>query len=160
VQDGRIVAAAQEERFSRRKHDSSFPTQAVEYCLREANVALEQVDYVAFYDKPLLKFDRLLETYLAFAPQGFASFRKAIPVWIKEKLFQDRELRHGLGGRFKRRFVYAVHHVSHAASAFFPSPFEEAALLTLDGVGEWATAAFIPHSPTGAASRSTQASTS
>jgi carbamoyltransferase len=142
VQDGRIVAAAQEERFSRRKHDSSFPTQAVEYCLREANVALEQVDYVAFYDKPLLKFDRLLETYLAFAPQGFASFRKAIPVWIKEKLFQDRELRHGLGGRFKRRFVYAVHHVSHAASAFFPSPFEEAAVLTLDGVGEWATAAY------------------
>ena len=142
VQDGRIVAAAQEERFSRKKHDSSFPTHAVEYCLREANIALEQVDYVAFYDKPLLKFDRLLETYLAFAPQGFASFRKAIPVWIKEKLFQDRELRHGLGGRFKRRFVYAVHHVSHAASAFFPSPFEEAALLTLDGVGEWATAAY------------------
>ena len=142
VRDGQIVAAAQEERFTRKKHDSSFPTHAVEYCLREANLALEDVDYVAFYDKPLLKFDRLLETYLAFVPDGFASFRKAIPVWIKEKLFQDRELRRGLGGRFKRRFVYAVHHVSHAASAFFPSPFDEAAILTLDGVGEWATATY------------------
>src|SRR5262245_385341 len=140
VHDGQIVAAAQEERFTRKKHDSSFPTHAIEYCLREANLEIEQVDYVAFYDKPLLKFDRLVETYLAFAPDGFSSFRKAIPVWIKEKLFQDRELRRGLGGRFNRRFVYAVHHVSHAASAFFPSPFEEAAILTMDGVGEWATA--------------------
>ena len=142
VRDGQIVAAAQEERFTRKKHDSSFPTHAVDYCLREASLATEDVDYVAFYDKPLLKFDRLIETYLAFAPDGFTSFRKAIPVWIKEKLFQDRELRRGLGGRFKRRFVYAVHHVSHAASAFFPSPFEEAAILTMDGVGEWATATY------------------
>ena len=142
VRNGQIVAAAQEERFTRKKHDSSFPAHAVDYCLREANLALEDVDYVAFYDKPLLKFDRLLETYLAFAPDGFASFRKAIPIWIKEKLFQDRELRRGFGGRFKRRFVYAVHHVSHAASAFFPSPFDEAAILTLDGVGEWATATY------------------
>jgi carbamoyltransferase len=142
VRDGQIVAAAQEERFTRKKHDSSFPTHAVDYCLREASLAIEDVDYVAFYDKPLLKFDRLIETYLAFAPDGFTSFRKAMPVWIKEKLFQDRELRRGLGGRFKRRFVYAVHHVSHAASAFFPSPFEQAAILTMDGVGEWATATY------------------
>jgi carbamoyltransferase len=149
VVDGRIVAAAQEERFTRKKHDSGFPSHAVEYCLREASLPLERVDYVVFYDKPLLKFDRLIETYLAFAPDGFASFRKAIPVWIKEKLFQDRELRLALneldGGNgksrgYKRRFLYAVHHLSHAASAFFPSPFEEAAVLTLDGVGEWSTA--------------------
>jgi carbamoyltransferase len=142
VVDGAIVAAAQEERFTRRKHDSAFPTQAVAYCLHEAGLALTEVDYVTFYDKPLLKFDRLLETYLAFAPSGFASFRTAIPVWIKEKLFQDRELRRALGGQYKRRFVYAAHHISHAASAFFPSPFEEAAILTLDGVGEWATATY------------------
>jgi carbamoyltransferase len=142
VVDGRLVAAAQEERFTRKKHDSSFPTHAVDYCLQAAGLAIENVDYVAFYDKPLLKFDRLIETYLAFAPHGFGSFRTAIPVWIKEKLFQDRELRRGLKGRFKRRFVYAVHHVSHAASAFFPSPFDEAAVLTLDGVGEWATATY------------------
>ncbi len=164
--DGRIVAAAQEERFTRKKHDSGFPSHAVAYCLREAALTLEQIDYVVFYDKPLLKFDRLIETYLAFAPDGFESFRKAIPIWIKEKLFQDREIRKGLhsggpsafaeatadrrslgGGRlgpafgqFNRRFLYAVHHVSHAASAFFPSPFDEAAVLTLDGVGEWSTA--------------------
>ncbi len=142
VVDGTLVAAAQEERFSRRKHDSAFPAQAVDYCLQEAGLDLASVDYVTFYDKPLLKFDRLLETYLAFAPAGFASFRKAIPVWIKEKLFQDRELRRALGGTFTRRFIYAAHHVSHAASAFFPSPFEEAAILTLDGVGEWATATY------------------
>jgi carbamoyltransferase len=142
VVDGTIVAAAQEERFTRRKHDSAFPTQAVAYCLHEAGLALTEVDYVTFYDKPLLKFDRLLETYLAFAPSGFASFRTAIPVWIKEKLFQDRELRRALGGQYKRRFVYAAHHISHAASAFFPSPFEEAAILTLVGVGEWATATY------------------
>jgi carbamoyltransferase len=140
VVDGRIVAAAQEERFTRKKHDSGFPTHAVDYCLREAQLSIEQIDYVVFYDKPLLKFDRLIETYLAFAPRGFASFRKAIPIWVKEKLFQDRELRNALEGRYKRRFLYAVHHVSHAASAFFPSPFEEAAVLTLDGVGEWSTA--------------------
>ena len=140
VVDGRIVAAAQEERFTRKKHDPGFPSHAVDYCLATAGLTTGQVDFVAFYEKPLLKFDRLLETYLAFAPQGFPSFRKAIPVWIKEKLFQNRELRKGLGGAFKRRIVYGVHHVSHAASAFFPSPFEDAAVLTLDGVGEWSTA--------------------
>jgi carbamoyltransferase len=142
VIDGQLVAAAQEERFSRRKHDSSFPSHALEYCLNEARLDLDRIDYVAFYDKPLLKFDRLIETYLAFAPDGFKSFRAAIPVWIKEKLFQDRELRRALNSQFKRRFIYAVHHMSHAASAFFPSPFEEAAILTLDGVGEWATATY------------------
>ena len=140
IVDGRIVAAAQEERFTRKKHDAAFPTHAVDYCLREGNLSLEQIDYAVFYDKPLLKFDRLIETYLAFAPDGFASFRQAIPIWIKEKLFQDRELRKGLRGKYKRRFLYAVHHVSHAASAFFPSPYEDAAILTLDGVGEWSTA--------------------
>jgi len=142
VVDGRIVAAAQEERFTRKKHDPGFPSNAVAYCLATAGLTTEQVDYVAFYEKPLLKFDRLLETYLAFAPDGFASFRKAIPVWIKEKLFQNRELRKGLNGKFTRRIVYGVHHVSHAASAFFPSPFDEAAVLTLDGVGEWSTATY------------------
>ncbi|MGH9172722.1 MAG: carbamoyltransferase family protein, partial [Vicinamibacterales bacterium] len=142
IRNGHIVAAAQEERFSRKKHDSGFPTQAVQYCLTEAGLTIDRVDYVVFYEKPLLKFDRLIETYLAFAPSGFRSFRKAIPVWIKEKLFQDRELRRELGDAFTRRIIYAVHHGSHAASAFFPSPFDEAAILTLDGVGEWATATY------------------
>ncbi len=142
ILDGRIVAAAQQERFSRQKHDAAFPADAVAYCLNEGGLELAEVDYVVFYEKPLLKFDRLIETYLAFAPDGFKSFRTAIPVWVKEKLFQERELKRGLGGRFKRRLAYAVHHVSHAASAFFPSPFEEAAILTMDGVGEWATATY------------------
>jgi carbamoyltransferase len=142
VVDGNIVAAAQEERFSRKKHDAGFPAHAVDYCLAQAGLTLEAIDYVTFYDKPLLKFDRLIETYLAFAPSGFASFRKAMPVWVKEKLFLDRELRRGLPGKYKRRILYGVHHLSHAASAFFPSPFEDAAVLTLDGVGEWATATY------------------
>jgi carbamoyltransferase len=142
VIDGHIAAAAQEERFSRIKHDPGFPSHAVDYCLDQAGIAFEDVDYVTFYDKPLLKFDRLIETYLAFAPSGFASFRKAMPVWVKEKLFLDRELRKSLPGKHKRRILYGVHHVSHAASAFYPSPFDEAAILTLDGVGEWATATY------------------
>lgn len=142
IVDGRIVAAAQEERFSRKKHDAGFPSAAVAYCLNEAGLELAQVDFVAFYEKPILKFDRLIETYLAFAPDGFKSFRSAIPVWVKEKLFQERELKRGLDGQFNRRIVYATHHNSHAASAFFPSPFEEAAILTMDGVGEWATASY------------------
>jgi carbamoyltransferase len=142
ILDGHIVAAAQEERFSRKKHDAGFPSAAVDYCLNEAGLELAQVDFVAFYEKPILKFDRLIETYLAFAPDGFKSFRTAIPVWVKEKLFQERELKRGLGGQFNRRIVYAMHHISHAASAFFPSPFEEAAILTMDGVGEWATATY------------------
>ena len=145
VDDGRIVAAAQEERFSRKKHDARFPRHAAAYCLREAGVSLDQVDRVAFYDKPFLKFERLLETYLAFAPRGFRSFRMAIPLWLREKLFQKRLLRTELerlgGGPFDAdaRLLFTEHHQSHAASAFFASPFERAAVLTMDGVGEWAT---------------------
>ncbi len=139
VMDGEIVAAAQEERFSRKKHDERFPKLAVEYCLREARLTTEQLDYVVFYDKPLLKFDRLLETYLGFAPNGFGSFVKAMPVWLKEKLYLTKALRRGVPG-YGKRFVFTEHHQSHAASAFFPSPFEQAAVLTVDGVGEWATA--------------------
>jgi carbamoyltransferase len=140
VIDGRIVAAAQEERFTRIKHDSQFPVHAIQYCLKAAGVDAEQLDYVGFYDKPFLKFERLLETYLAFAPAGFRSFCLAMPVWLGQKLHLPREIRKGLGGRHRRRIIYTQHHESHAASAFFPSPFDEAAILTLDGVGEWATA--------------------
>jgi len=139
VVDGRIVAAAQEERFTRIKHDPAFPARAVEYCLREANLDASQLDFVAFYDKPLLKFERLLESYLGNAPRGFASFCKAMPVWLKDKLYTPSALRKGLGGKYTKRFIFTEHHQSHAASAFYPSPFEEAAIITLDGVGEWAT---------------------
>ena len=142
VVDGRIVAAAQEERFSRIKHDDGFPQQAVDYCLAEAGIDAGDLDWVGFYDKPLLKFERLLETYLAYAPQGFRTFRRALPAWAGEKLFLPKVLSRGLGGRYQKRFVFTEHHESHAASAFFPSPFEEAAVLTLDGVGEWATASY------------------
>jgi len=142
VVDGEIVAAAQEERFTRKKHDHEFPTQAIAYCLREAGLEPQQLDYVGFYDKPLLKFERLLETYLAFAPVGFRSFAQAMPLWLRQKLRLPREIDRGLGGRFGKRYVFTEHHESHAASAFFPSPFSEAAILTLDGVGEWATASF------------------
>ncbi len=142
VVDGRIVAAAQEERFSRIKHDANFPTQAVEYCLHEAGITPSEIDYVSFYEKPLLKFDRLVETYLAYAPRGFRSFLTALPVWLRKKLHLRREIRNGLGGQFTKRIVFPEHHESHAASAFFPSPYEAAAILTVDGVGEWATATF------------------
>ena len=141
VVDGRIVAAAQEERFTRKKHDPGFPTNAVAYCLRAGGLQSEDLDYIAFYDKPLLKFDRLLETYLAFAPAGFRSFRLALPVWLKDKLHLRRLLRRELPAARRARFVFTEHHESHAASAFYPSPFDEAAILTLDGVGEWCTAA-------------------
>jgi carbamoyltransferase len=140
VVDGEIVAAAQEERFTRKKHDAGFPVHAIEYCLAEAGLSPSQLAYVGFYDKPLLKFDRLLETYLAYAPVGFRSFVKAMPLWLRSKLHLPREIRRGLQGQFRKGIVFAEHHESHAASAFFPSPFEEAAVLTLDGVGEWATA--------------------
>lgn len=140
VVDGNIVAAAQEERFSRIKHDPGFPVHAVEYCLSAAGLKPEQVDYVCFYEKPLLKFDRLIETYLAYAPRGFSSFLAALPVWLRKKLHLRREIRNGLGGAFRRRIIFPEHHESHAASAFFPSPYDEAAILTVDGVGEWATA--------------------
>ena len=139
VVDGKIVAAAQEERFTRKKHDYRFPQNAIDYCLNEAGITAEQIDYVGFYDKPLLKFERLLETYIAYAPAGFRSFLKAMPLWMKQKLHLPKEMRKGLGGAYKKRFVFTEHHESHAASAFFPSPYEEAAILTLDGVGEWAT---------------------
>jgi carbamoyltransferase len=142
VVDGRIVAAAQEERFTRKKHDDDFPTHAVAYCLEQGGLRPDQLDYVGFYDKPYQKFDRLLETYLAYAPAGFRSFAKALPLWVKVKLHLPREIDRGLSRAFKRRYVFAEHHESHAASAFYPSPFEEAAILTLDGVGEWTTAAW------------------
>jgi carbamoyltransferase len=140
VVDGDIVAAAQEERFTRKKHDPGFPGHAVAYCLQEAGLSVEQLDYIVFYDKPLSKFDRLLETYLSFAPAGFRSFRLAMPLWVKEKLNLRRTLRTRLGAARKTPLVFTDHHESHAASAFFPSPFERAAILTLDGVGEWSTA--------------------
>jgi carbamoyltransferase len=143
LRDGKIVAAAQEERFSRNKHDARFPRQAVAYCLAEEGIGLDGVDYVVFYDKPFLKFERLLETYLSFAPRGLRSFSMAIPLWIREKLFQKDLLRKELKAFGRKldeeRLLFAEHHLSHAASAFFPSPFEEAVVLTMDGVGEWAT---------------------
>ncbi len=144
VVDGRIVAAAQEERFTRKKHDSGFPTNAVKYCLAEGGVKLSELDHIAFYDKPFLKFERLLETYVAFAPRGFRSFKMAVPVWLKEKLFQKELLHKELAAiepacNGREKLLFAEHHLSHAASAFYPSPFEEALVLTLDGVGEWCT---------------------
>ena len=144
IEDGRIVAAAQEERFSRKKHDSRFPVNAVRYCLAEAGARLGGVHRVVFYDKPFLKFERLLETYLAFAPRGFKSFRMAIPLWLREKLFLKdllkRELRAlDARGDWNEELLFSEHHLSHAASAFFPSPFDQAVVLTMDGVGEWAT---------------------
>lgn len=140
VQDGRVAAAAQEERFTRRKHDEAFPRHAVEFCLAKGGIRVEDLDHVAFYDKPLLKFERIIETFVAVAPRGFRMFRKGLPLWLQEKLHTPRELDKGLGGKFRGRYVFTEHHESHAASAFFPSPFPEAAILTMDGVGEWATA--------------------
>ena len=144
IEDGRIIGAAQEERFTRKKHDSAFPEHAIAYCLEEAGVGLADVDFVTFYDKPFLKFERLLETYLSFAPKGFSSFKMAMPIWLKEKLFQKDLLKN----QFKEydpdfdwmnKLLFSEHHFSHAASALFPSPFEDACVLTMDGVGEWAT---------------------
>ena len=144
VRDGEIIAAAQEERFSRRKHDSDFPLNALAYCLETADLSLSEVDLVTFYDKPFLKFERLLETYVTFAPRGFQSFRKAVPVWLKEKLFQKDLLIEALKSVDPAfdpadRLLFGEHHFSHAASAYYPSPFDEAVVLTMDGVGEWAT---------------------
>jgi len=143
VEDGRIVAAAQEERFTRKKHDPSFPMHAIGYCLEATGARLSDIDHVVFYDKPFLKFERLLETYIALAPAGFRSFQMAIPLWLKEKLFQKSLLRKKLG-EFDEEFdgarlLFTEHHLSHAASAFYPSPFDKAVVLTMDGVGEWAT---------------------
>mgnify|MGYP000879424413 CR=1 FL=1 len=145
IKDGEIIAAVQEERFSRKKHDASFPHYAIRYCLKEAKISSNEINNVVFYEKPFVKFERLLETYLAFAPKGFSSFYKAIPVWIKDKLFQKsaliKELNTTLGNgvNWKERLLFSEHHLSHAASAFYPSPFESAAVLTMDGVGEWTT---------------------
>jgi carbamoyltransferase len=143
VEDGRVTAAAQEERFTRKKHDASFPRQAIAFCLEASGARLSDIDHVVFYDKPFLKFERLLETYIAFAPRGFRSFQMALPLWLKEKLFQKNLLRNHLAEYdpdfAPDRLLFAEHHLSHAASAFFPSPFEKAAVLTMDGVGEWAT---------------------
>ena len=144
IRDGEIIAAAQEERFRREKHYAGFPAQAVRYCLAEAGVTLSQIDHIAFYEKPLLKFERLLETYLAFAPKGFRSFVTAMPVWLKEKLFQRRLIADALRDidpdcDIRAKLLFSEHHLSHAASAFYPSPFQRALILTMDGVGEWAT---------------------
>lgn len=139
LKDGEIVAAAQEERFSRNKHDSAFPGRAIQYCLSEAGITADQLDYVGFYEKPLLKFERLLETYIAFVPRGYQSFVEALPQWLGKKLRLPKEMDKGLGLKKAKRYVFPEHHESHAASAFFPSPYEEAAIITMDGVGEWAT---------------------
>ncbi|MBX2859794.1 MAG: carbamoyltransferase [Vampirovibrio sp.] len=144
VEDGVIVAAAQEERFTRKKHDAGYPALAIEYCLREAGIALTDVDYIAFYDKPFLKFERLLETYLSYAPKGFKSFKMAMPLWLREKLFQKDLLIKTLKKsapefNWDEKLLFGEHHQSHAASAFYPSPYEKAAVLTMDGVGEWTT---------------------
>ncbi|WP_068081830.1 carbamoyltransferase [Polycladidibacter stylochi] len=145
ISDGDIIAAVQEERFTRKKHDASFPAQSCQWLLTHSGLKPQDIDYVVFYDKPFLKFERLLETYLAFAPRGFSSFRRALPLWIKDKLFQKQQiikaLQQSLGDQlnWQERLMFSEHHLSHAASAFFPSPFEEAAILTLDGVGEWTT---------------------
>ncbi len=137
IRDGTIVAAAQEERFTRKKHDANFPQNAVKYCLKEANITLQDIDYIVFYEKPLIKFERLLETYLGFAPKGWNSFRKALPVWLKQKLHLSKGIQKEL--RFERKILFVDHHESHAASAFFLSPFTEAAIICFDAVGEWAT---------------------
>ena len=145
ISDGEIIAAAQEERFTRIKHDASFPAHAIRYCLKEAKINSEQIENIVFYEKPFMKFERLLETYLAFAPKGFSSFAKSMPLWIKDKLFQKltliKDLKSVLGNNinWSDRLLFSEHHLSHAASAFYPSPFESSAILTLDGVGEWTT---------------------
>ncbi|MGQ9798348.1 MAG: carbamoyltransferase family protein [Ignavibacterium sp.] len=140
IKDGEIIAAAQEERFTRKKHDHNFPQKAIEYCLKEAGIKATQLDLVAFYDKPFLKFERLLETYLTYAPVGFKSFIKAIPLWIKEKLWMKEMIKDKLG--YEGKVIFPEHHESHAASAFYPSPFQKAAIITIDGVGEWTTTSF------------------
>jgi len=142
LRDGEIIAAAQEERFTRKKHDNQFPTNAVEYCLEAGRLTAEELDYVVFYEKPLLKFERLLETYIGYAPRGFKQFLMGMPLWLRMKLHLPREMDRALHNKYKGRYVFTEHHESHAASAFFPCPFDEAAILTMDGVGEWATASF------------------
>ena len=146
LKDGKIIAAAQEERFTRKKHDQNFPSNAIKYCLSEAGINSSDLKIVAFYDKPFLKFERLIETYIENAPRGFNSFRKAMPIWMKEKLYQKEFLFKSLQeistSFSKKDILFSEHHLSHAASAFYPSPFKEAIVLTLDGVGEWATVSY------------------
>ena len=142
LRDGEIIAAAQEERFTRKKHDHRFPGNAVRYCLSEAGIEAERLNHVAFYDKPWLKFERLLETYLTYAPAGFRSFVMAMPLWLKQKLFMGDVIKREVG--WEGDLFFPEHHQSHAASAYYASPFDRAAILTLDGVGEWATAAWLP----------------
>ena len=147
IQDGKILAAAQEERFTRNKHDKSFPKNSIDFCLKEAKINFSNISYIGFYDKPFLKFERILETYLSEAPRGFKSFSKAIPVWIKEKLFLKKTIIdnfykfYEIKNKFiiESKLLFAEHHISHAASAFYPSPFNSSAILTMDGVGEWVT---------------------
>ena len=144
IKDGEIISAAQEERFTRKKHDSGFPSNAINFVLNNSNIQLSEVDHIVFYEKPFLKFERLLETYVAFAPKGFQSFSRAMPIWLREKLFQKKfifDYLKSIDSTFKdeSKLLFSEHHLSHAASAFYPSPFEEAIVLTADGVGEWAT---------------------
>ena len=146
--DGEIISCAQEERFSRKKGDASFPTEAIKYCLKEANISISDVNDIVFFEKPFLKFERLLETYIAFAPRGFKSFAVAMPLWLKQKLFQKRLIINELKKidknkcNFDDKLNFSEHHYSHAASAFFPSPYKKAVVLTVDGVGEWATSTY------------------
>ncbi len=145
IHDGIIVAAAQEERFTRVKHDYRFPTNAIRYCVKEAGISVSDIEHVVFYEKPFIKFERLIETYLAFAPRGFQSFSSAMPLWIKDKLFQKSNIIKELENAFnsevnwREKLLFSEHHLSHAASAYYPSPFNTAAILTIDGVGEWTT---------------------
>ena len=145
IKDGDIISAAQEERFSRKKHDSGFPINAINFCIKQGKLELKDIDYIVFYDKPFLKFERLLETYLAYAPKGFKSFSTSLPIWLKDKLFQKNvianELKENFGDtvNWNEKLLFSEHHLSHAASAFFPSPFRNAAIFTMDGVGEWST---------------------
>ena len=144
IKDGEIIAAAQEERFTRKKHDSGYPYNAVNFVLYYANINLSKIDHIVFYEKPFLKFERLLETYVAFAPKGFKSFSKAMPIWLREKLFQKKLIidylkSHDDNFKEESKILFSEHHLSHAASAFYPSSFENAIILTADGVGEWAT---------------------
>ena len=140
LKNGEIIAAVQEERFSRKKHDHRFPENAVKFCLQQAGIESDRLDHVAFYDKPWIKFERLLETYLSFAPIGFSSFLKAMPLWLKEKLWMGDQIKKSMG--YEGDIIYPEHHQSHAASAFYPSPFQSAAFITVDGVGEWSTASW------------------
>ena len=140
VRDGKIVSAAQEERFTRKKHDPAFPVNAINFCVQDSNVTVNELDLVAYYDKPFLTFERILETYLSYAPSGIKSFVKALPLWIKKKLWMKEVISREL--KYEGKIIFPEHHESHAASAFFPSPFQEAAFLTMDGVGEWTTASY------------------